>query len=689
LHDLIIENVKLLNRRVVVLFDAGRAINKDVLSAEKKQAELYAAAGARVFVAALPLTEAGEDQGPDDFLAKFGAERLRAVMEAARPIEETYPKEEKQAPKKTQAHIIIDLVKESGAPVWVDKQGVFWVTFEVNGHLEHHRLRSEAARRYLRQLSEKASIIPGAQAVQDAIATMEALAPQSEPQTVFVRVGEAPGRIYLDLGSPDWSAVEIDCDGWRIAKVPPVRFKRAKGMLALPIPVKGGELAELRRFLDPIPELDWRFAVSWLLAAMRPKGPYPIAKVNGEQGSGKSTRSRMLRALVDPNACPLRSAPRKEQDLAIAANNGWVVAYDNLSGVSEDLSDALCRVSTGGGFATRALYSDDEETLLDYQRPVLLNGIDEIATREDLADRSIPINLPRIEEENRREESEVWASFEEARPRILGALLDVIVAGLKKLPSIKAKRLPRMADFAKWILACEESLGWEPESFLSAYFGVRTQMSENAIEGDLFSRSIVALVQEKTEWKGTAPELLSALNARLDEAERKIKGWPQDATRTSNKLRRVSPSLRRVGVLVDSEQREGGTGRRLFWIHRCEAGEAKTPPLELRRNEEEKEKRENTTPFRIDLQNSLTTPLSFTTHTAKENSCEASVRLQPHNPSQPHNSLTANTPELQRCEASEASEAKKQTFSTDDLLEQNLNDPGAALNGKIFFEEVI
>ena len=674
LHDEIIEKVKLLNRRVVVLFDAGRANNKEVLSAEKKQAELYAAAGARVFVAALPLTAEGNDQGPDDYLARFGVEKLRVVIDAAKLLEEAYPNEEKAATKKTQAQIVVELMKETGAPIWMDNQGAFWITFETGGHLEHHPLRSEAARRYMRQLThDKAGVIPGTQAVQDAIATLEAITPQGAPQPVFVRVGELQGRVYLDLGNADWNAVEIDCEGWRVVKVPPVRFRRAKGMLALPIPVQGGELRELRRFVNTPQETEWRFVASWLLAALRAKGPYPICVMQGEQGCAKSTTSKMLRSLVDPNACALRTAPRKEQDLAIAASNGWVVAYDNLSGVHGWLSDALCRASTGGGFATRALYSDSEETLLEFQRPVLLNGIDEVATRGDLADRALLVTLPRIDEENRREESEVWEEFEEARPRLLGALLSVVSAGLKKLPSIKAKRLPRMADFAKWILACEEALGWEAGSFLEAYSRSKNQMAESLVEGDLFARSLVEFIREKAEWRGSAGELLALMNKRVDEYERRVKGWPQDATRASNKLRRVAPSLVRLGLQIRLDIREGKEGRRAVYLGKADAADAVPPAFQLESFEREKEEREEHSSVRTELQNSVSSVRASAPQMEQGVAADAGLTLTLENPHSVSLASAGKAALPKVADAVYAADAEKQPRSKLTPNDENLN----------------
>jgi hypothetical protein len=173
-----------------------------------------------------------------------------------------------------------------------------------------------------------------------------------------------------------------------------------------------------------------------------------VIVLSGEQGSAKSTFSAILRALLDPNTAPLRALPREDRDLFIAASNGHVLAFDNVSGLPAWISDTLCRLATGGGFAVRQLYSDQDEVLFDAARPVILNGIEDIVTRPDLADRAVFLTLEPIPEERRRPEQELWAAFEAERPRILGVLLDAVAKGLAQLQHTKLDRLPRMADFA-------------------------------------------------------------------------------------------------------------------------------------------------------------------------------------------------------------------------------------------------
>src|SRR4029450_12571173 len=181
----------------------------------------------------------------------------------------------------------------------------------------------------------------------------------------------------------------------------------------------------------------------------------------------------VVRSLVDPNTAALRTTPRDERDLVIAATNGWIIALDNLSHLPVWLSDALCRLATGSGFATRELYTDADETIFAAQRSIILNGIQEVATRGDLLDRAITLYLPVIPEEERKDEKVFWEEFEQARPQIFGALLDIVSTTLQRLPTTTLSRKPRMADFALWACAAAEACGWTPQDFLDAYQGVR------------------------------------------------------------------------------------------------------------------------------------------------------------------------------------------------------------------------
>ena len=241
----------------------------------------------------------------------------------------------------------------------------------------------------------------------------------------------------------------------------------------------------------------------------------------------------------------------------IAATNGWIIPLDNLSHLSPWLSDALCRLSTGGGFSTRELYSDFEEVIFDCQRPVILTGIEEVATRGDLLDRSLIVTLPNIPEERRRPESEIWREFDEARPRLLGVLYDAISVALRNLPTTTVDRLPRMADFALWATAAESALAMQPGGFMAAYSGNRQAGNELALEASPVGKILMDFTAGTSHWTGKASDLLTELEGHADDRTRRSRSWPSSGRALSGILKRLAPNFRSVGVEVEM----GRTGK--------------------------------------------------------------------------------------------------------------------------------
>jgi hypothetical protein len=290
----------------------------------------------------------------------------------------------------------------------------------------------------------------------------------------------------------------------------------------------------------------------------------------GEQGSAKSTTARLLRKVIDPSSALLRTPPREERDLLIAANNSWIVAYDNLSGVPQWLSDAFCRLATGGGFSTRELYTDTDEVILNLTRPVILNSIDHLAERADLADRAIVLNLPRIDDSARRDEAQLYVEYERERPRILGGLFDALSAALACFPETKLSKKPRMADFALWATAGEEGLGLQSGAFMAAYSGNRAEAVQETLASDPVSESIITLMTNQeidvSPWTGTSGELLKHLEGMVGDSVKKSRAWPGTPRAFSGRLRRLATFLREAGIEITFP---GGTGgRRLLTMTR-------------------------------------------------------------------------------------------------------------------------
>jgi hypothetical protein len=458
-----------------------------------------------------------------------------------------------------------------GVELFHDSEQTPYATIKINDHQETWPLKNKGFRDWLaRRFYQATGRTAGGQAIQDALGVLAGLARFDGPQlAVPVRLAEQAGAIYLDLGDRDWRAVEVSADGWRLLACPPCRFRRPQGLLALPAPTEGGRLEELKTFLNYGAEANWQLLVAWLVQAFRPQGPYPVLALFAEHGSAKSTMGRVLRSLIDPNKANLRSAPKEPRDLLIAATNSWVCCYDNISYLPDWLSDALCRLCTGGGSATRELYTDREEVIFDVQRPVIVNGIEEIVTKSDLLDRNLLLKLARIDKKDRIAERTFWRAFEAARPRLLGVLLTVLSGALRELPSVRLEELPRMADFAEWAVAAGRGRGEKAGTFLAVYEGNREEANEVALDASPLTAPLrELLVKNQGHWEGTATDLLKELTALVPESIAKSKDWPKKPHKLTGKLTVLSPNLRDAGMVVEVGRQPGNTsqGRRTRWV---------------------------------------------------------------------------------------------------------------------------
>src|SRR5829696_6352880 len=424
---------------------------------------------------------------------------------------EIVAEDEAEERKPTQAELLIRCAAE--AELFHTPAGDSYATVPVGDHRATHPVKAKGFRRWLvRAYFERYDRPPGNQALQDALGLLEARALFDGPEReVYVRVAGHAANIYIDLANEDWQVVEITPAGWRVlsGEGAPVRFRRPRGMLALPTPLPGSDGNDgcdglLQRFFNVLGDDDLRLIVAWLVAALRPTGPYPVLLFQGEQGSAKSTAERLVRALADPSAAPLRTTPRSEHDLFIAADNAHVIALDNISTLPPWLSDALCRLSTGGGFSTRTLYENREEELFDGMKPVILNGITDVVTRPDLLDRALVVSLPPIPDEERRPEAELWREFERARPAVLASLFDAVSGALRSVEDVRLEGMPRMADFAVWATAAEESLGWDAGAFMAAYTGNRQEAADSVLDADPVAVAVLEFMSDRDQWTGSA-----------------------------------------------------------------------------------------------------------------------------------------------------------------------------------------
>jgi len=537
-------DVALNDRQVVLAFDSDVATKPSVGKALAALADYLTSKGARVEICHLPDSGNGKT-GLDDFIAAgHDLDELVALVGPATAAAPTPAKD-----TIARALVVLALgryrlgLAEDDQPFAVPMTGPRLVRPLRGGK---HSLRPVHAAAYY---DETGRVAPQ-QAITDALQILEGQAVRLEGEELHLRTARVGDPLYLDLGDSTGRAVELTAAGWQLVGCPPVLFRRTALTGALPAPDKSGELAELWQLLN-IGRRDRPLVLAWLVAALLPDVPHPVLALRGEQGSGKSTASRILAGLLDPSPAQIRKPPRDGEGWVTAAAGSWVVAVDNVSHIPDWWSDALCRAVTGDGDVRRRLYSDADLVVFSFRRVLLLNSIDLGEVRDDLMDRLLTIEVQRVGARGRRLDAEIEAEWTDRHPRILGALLDLACRVLSVLPTLRLDELPRMADFGRVLAGVDHVLGTDG---LAVYGGQASDLAADAVNSDPVLLAIMAVVCEP--WSGSAAQLL-ALIQPPDTQQRAAKDWPKDARALTALLRRRAPSLRRRGWTVEELGRGG------------------------------------------------------------------------------------------------------------------------------------
>jgi hypothetical protein len=480
--------------------------------------------------------------------------------------DENKEEDDKQRAQKSAATRLVEFA--NAFTFFHDPQDRAFVRLEINRHIEVWPVESSKFRKLLAGLYYKrAGKAINRNALADAITTLAGRACHDCPEEpVFLRIAPRGENLLIDLCDQHWRVLEVTPNGWRVLGKSPCAFVRTGSMQPFPEPAQGGSIKSLWNLLN-VTEAQQPLVAGALLNAFHPHGPYFVINFVGEQGTAKSCAARIVRQLVDPNENPLRSPPKEERDLLAQAASNRCVALDNLSSLPPWLSDALCRVATGGGYSARTLYTDLEEISLAVKRPVILNGIEDVCARPDLAERALQIELEVILEDKRMPERELWQEFEAARPKIFSALLDGLVCALHALPTLEKKPLPRMADAVEWATAGETAFGFKRGTFMAAYKRNLDEGAVASVESHPVGAAIHQLLEHRNDWSGEPAQLLETLNVLVSEEQRHARSWPKNARSLGHCLRRLAPAMRRAGIAFE---RDKGTRRT---IHMCKACE--------------------------------------------------------------------------------------------------------------------
>lgn len=392
---------------------------------------------------------------------------------------------------------------------------------------------------------ERRKRVPRSSSISDAMLVIGGLAKKQPRRAVFLRCAPVAGDYEIDIGDETGRCIRVTAAGWEIAERATAHFYRTAITLPMAEPERGGTLDELWTVMN-VEQRDRPLILAYAITTLMPDREAPILMANGPKGSGKSSIARALTGLCDPTVGATRTPPTSPDQWSVSAAGSRIVAVDNVSAISVWLSDAFCRATTGDAYVGRQLYSNKSLSALQFRIALIITAIDAGAIRDDLGDRCVVVCAPVLDKRARVNDRAIKQRFTAARGRILGALLDLMVHVNQVLPEIVLDELPRIGDFYLVLAAVDRVLG---TNGIAAFADQAQRIVEDVIESDPTSTALLAFMQGKSEWCGSAQELLDDLwpNGRA-------KGTPPNARSIAAVLRRMEPTLLSAGLVVEPPQ---------------------------------------------------------------------------------------------------------------------------------------
>ena len=384
------------------------------------------------------------------------------------------------------------------------------------------------------------------------------------------RITRQGDDIWYDLADREWRAVRITTTGWKVESEVPIIFRRHSYQAPQVEPVSGGNIRDILKFVNIKRDDHQLLFLVTLCCLFVSDIPHPILYPHGPQGAAKTGLTKTIRRLIDPSRVEILSLPRNVEELKQQLAHYYFLAFDNVSYVSDEVSDLLCQAVTGSGFSKRRLYTDDDDVIRLIRANISINGISIAGTKPDFLERCVLIELERIEKEKRRQEHELAEELQSDLPKLLGSIFYVISRALAIKPTIKLKTSPRMADFATWGAAIAEAMGYSRDEFLSAYWRNINAQNDEVLSDNPTAVLVQAFMEDRQDWTGTATELLDLLGRIAGSNHLDPKDLPRSANKLSVELNRLKTSLEEGGFSIHKSE---GT-KRIITITKAPANTA-------------------------------------------------------------------------------------------------------------------
>ncbi|HOW17128.1 MAG TPA: hypothetical protein PK443_05385, partial [bacterium] len=434
--------------------------------------------------------------------------------------------------------------------LFCDEQNTAYSRFIFRGLSVTTKIRSLKFKSFL--LHKTGQLI--SKTVLDSILDMlEAEALTERPQyKLNYRIARLGNSFYYDLG--DKGVVLIDENGWRIIKQDiPIIFRRSPLFKNQVEPQHGGDIDLLFKYINIADEMDKILVISFIVSALVAKVPKPILALSGTQGSAKTTTQKLITEILDPSLSQ-DSHIRDIRELLQEATQRYILPFDNLSYIKEADSDLLCKMVTGTTFSKRRLYTDEESILFTPHNAIILNGINLPINRSDLLSRALIINLPRIDNNTRRDESSLLSNFDKDKPVILGAFFSLLSKAISAYSNIKTTQLPRMADYAQWGCATAKALGLSEDTFIDAYSKNTILQHEESVDSSMLGQVLLGILEKQTQIIDNPTSLLKNIREHAQNNCQDLRYLPSSPHAMGKELKRIAPSLEALGITIEQQR---------------------------------------------------------------------------------------------------------------------------------------
>ncbi len=483
------------------------------------------------------------------------------------------------------AHIALEIIEHNKIELFSDQFGMPYIVVEINGHLETLAVESSRFRNWLSkkffEKSESAKFLSNdalTKVLNILIAKVEFDSPRKDLE---VRVSgcteKEPYTIYYDLTNQNCEVVRITPKGWSILKgknIPTV-FRKYKIQKSQVYPSRKYSNDVLDKFVDllNIHNLEEQreqtpkgriiskniiikkreLFKGYFIGLYYPDIPKPVFMLYGGQNAAKSTTKKLVKQSVDPTSPNLLRIPNDNDAMAQQLMHNYVCFYDNLTKLTDEQSNALCRASTKAGDSKRKLFENDEDIVYEYIRCTGFSGINLVAINADLLSRGIIFKQQTIPPDRRREDKEIEREFNKLLPQLLGFVFDILSKVLRykkahhdKIKDIKAS--PRMVDFAQIAEIASRCVGNRKNEFIDAYNENIDLQTEAAIEGNPVGIAIKSLMRDKTKWNGTMSDLLTEFEFLAGELniDTRDELWPKAPHILGRRLAEIEDHLKNL-----------------------------------------------------------------------------------------------------------------------------------------------